>query len=221
MISVQEIGAVLFDMDGVLVLSLAAHEEAFRHVLVQEYNITDFNYKKYAGMRTDECFRQILDQHSRTYTEKEISALTTKKQETAFEYLWKSNPVHPEAHKVLSILYEKYPLALVTSGSKRNMELFLNEYKFRKYFRCVVHGSEVSQAKPAADIYFKASAHLNVSPNNCVVVEDSLPGIYAAKSAGMTVVGVCGILEEQEIREAGAKTVIFDLAELLWILKIR
>jgi len=214
MISFQGILAVIFDMDGVLLLSSAAHDEAFRRVLAQDYGITDFDYKQYAGMRTDECLRQVLDRNGREYTEKDIAGMTTKKQEIAFECLCKRNPVHPEAQKVLSILSGKYPLALATSGSRRNMDLFLRDYEYEKYFRCVVHGSQVSQAKPAPEIYLKASADLDFSPGCCVVVEDALPGICAANSAGMTVVGVCGLLGEEELWKGGAKAVIFDLSEL-------
>lgn len=217
----QGVRAVIFDMDGVLLLSSAAHEEAFRHVLAREYSVTDFDYKRYAGMRTDDCLRRVLDRNGREYTEKDIARLTKKKREMAFEYLCKRNPVHPEAQNVLSILLGKYPLALATSSSRRSMDHFLQNYEYGKYFRCAVHGSQVSQAKPAPEIYLKASACLDISPVRCVVVEDSSPGICAANSAGMTVVGVCGILRYEELRNAGAKAVISDLSELPLLLGVK
>ena len=79
-------------------------------------------------------------------------------------------------------------------------------------FSCVLTGSEVLKGKPAPDIYLKVAEELGVSPCDCLVFEDILPGIYAGKNANMT---VCAVADEDsednwdEIKDA-ADTSVFD-----------
>jgi beta-phosphoglucomutase-like phosphatase (HAD superfamily) len=67
---------------------------------------------------------------------------------------------------------------------------WLNHFDLHPYFHTITTGDDVRQNKPAPDIYYLAAEQLQVSPQKCLVFEDSVFGIQAAKSAGMTVVAV-------------------------------
>lgn len=80
-------------------------------------------------------------------------------------------------------------------------------------------GAMVPKPKPAPDLYLLAANHYNVKPENCLVVEDSVPGIKAAIAANMHVVGFYGASHcydgyEQNLIKAGATTVFNDMDEL-------
>lgn len=82
------------------------------------------------------------------------------------------------------------PIGLATNASPANVEFVLGMAGLSQYFRAVVDGHQVKNPKPCPDIYLLAARLLETKPENCVVFEDSLPGIRAAHAAGMAVVGV-------------------------------
>ena len=79
--------------------------------------------------------------------------------------------------------------------------------------------SHVADGKPAPDLFLAAAIQLEVAPADCIVVEDSVPGIAAAKAAGMTAIGFIGSPHAggrmgPELMAAGARTVIADMRAL-------
>jgi len=80
-------------------------------------------------------------------------------------------------------------MAVASSSSREIVELILSKATIRFFFTAVVSGQDVSQGKPAPDIFLKAAETLEVDPRNCVVIEDSPPGVGGAKNAGMLCVG--------------------------------
>jgi beta-phosphoglucomutase len=79
---------------------------------------------------------------------------------------------------------------MATNAEPDNVEFLLEEAHLRPYFRAVVDGHQVPNPKPHPDIYLRTAELLGAHPRDCVVFEDSLPGIEAARAAGMAVVGV-------------------------------
>ncbi|MBF0278336.1 MAG: HAD family phosphatase [SAR324 cluster bacterium] len=75
--------------------------------------------------------------------------------------------------------------AVGTSSSRKNTELKLKKTRLYEHFNTVVCGDEVDHSKPAPDIYLKVARQLKLEPRECVVLEDSEPGIQAASAAGM------------------------------------
>jgi beta-phosphoglucomutase-like phosphatase (HAD superfamily) len=81
-------------------------------------------------------------------------------------------------------------IGLATNGEPANVDLVLNGANIRKYFKAIVSGHDVERPKPYPDIYLKAAGMLGLKPENCIVFEDSLTGIEAARAAGMRVAGL-------------------------------
>ncbi|HET7544216.1 MAG TPA: HAD-IA family hydrolase, partial [Polyangiaceae bacterium] len=80
-------------------------------------------------------------------------------------------------------------LALSTSGSRRRMNAVIEMYNLAQWLDAAICGEDVPREKPEPDLFLAAAAALSVAPASCLVVEDSAPGIAAARAAGMTVVG--------------------------------
>ena len=84
-------------------------------------------------------------------------------------------------------------LGIATSNSRELVENILRVHRLKNVFSCIKTGSEVLNGKPAPDIYLAVSNELGVSPEDCLVFEDILPGLKAGRAAGMT---VCAVEDE-------------------------
>ena len=82
------------------------------------------------------------------------------------------------------------PRALASSSARRLVEATLARFGVRERFDAVVTGDCVARPKPAPDIFLEAARRVGVPPEGCVVLEDSLAGVHAARAAGMSVVAV-------------------------------
>ena len=84
-------------------------------------------------------------------------------------------------------------------------------------FDAIVDGSDVEHAKPAPDLFLLCARRLGFDPGDCVVIEDSLPGVVAARAAGMTVLGYAERTPPRVLAAAGATvfTRMHELADLL------
>jgi HAD superfamily hydrolase (TIGR01509 family) len=83
-----------------------------------------------------------------------------------------------------------YPLAIATASDRAWVNRWLDHFNLATYFRVIATGDDVTQNKPAPDVYLLAAAKLGVQPARCLVFEDSMAGTCSAKSAGMRVVAV-------------------------------
>ena len=79
---------------------------------------------------------------------------------------------------------------IATSNSRELVEALVSAHHFEPYFDCIMTACDVSRGKPAPDIYLAVAKALGVSPGNCLVFEDIIPGIQAGLSAGMKVCAV-------------------------------
>lgn len=82
------------------------------------------------------------------------------------------------------------PLALATSSVSSSARPFLDRHCLTQLFEVIITGDDVERGKPAPDIYLRAALELNVAAHACLVIEDSLSGIAAAKAAEMRVAAI-------------------------------
>ncbi len=98
-------------------------------------------------------------------------------------------------------------LGIATSNSRELVENVAQVHRLRDYFTSIVTGSEVERGKPAPDIYLKAADELSVSPARCLVFEDIVAGILAGKNAGMR---VCAVADAYSEHDADRKRKLAD-----------
>lgn len=98
-------------------------------------------------------------------------------------------------------------LGIATSNSRELVENVAQVHRLRDYFTSIVTGSEVERGKPAPDIYLKAADELSASPARCLVFEDIVAGILAGKNAGMR---VCAVADAYSEHDADRKRKLAD-----------
>jgi len=209
----QTVRAVVFDMDGVLVLSGPAHWIAWRDVAaahgrpLQHDEFLGFN-----GMTNQDICMRLWGARA---TPEFVAAIADTKERAYRAAVAAAVPLAPGCAEVLAALHRQgQRLAVGSSGPQENVDLVLDGGRIRPFFGAVVHAGLVQRGKPAPDIFLRAASLLAVPPEQCVVVEDAPAGVQAAIAAGMRVVGLATNHAADELREHGARLVLPDLASL-------
>jgi HAD superfamily hydrolase (TIGR01509 family) len=121
----------------------------------------------------------------------------------------------PGAVELLDYLRERgIPRTIATASEKTNVDFFVRELKLGRWFdpARIVYDDLVRPGKPAPDCYLAAAAEIGLAPSRCVVIEDSLSGIRAARAAGTGwVIGLRSSRTGEELERAGADETIADL----------
>lgn len=194
--------AAIFDMDGVLVDSIALHERAWG-LLGQHLNkpFSRDLFLKSNGFPTLAIIMRIFGW---TDDAAEAMALADQK-EALYLQMVKEEGIAP-LHGVVTFLKELHahgvPCAVGTSAPRSNLRIILHAAGIEAYFQATSTVEDVKEGKPAPDIFLKASELLGIPPAHCVVFEDAPAGIIAAKAAEMKVVAIASTHPRHELQEA-------------------
>jgi HAD superfamily hydrolase (TIGR01509 family) len=202
-------------MDGVLIDSGAHHRDAWRQLLADlgRTPAPEF-WRLTIGRPAEEAVALLLD---RPLDTEEASRLARRKREHYTRLAARGMlPIAGAPAFVTALVREGVPRAVATSASRRDMEAMLTGVGLRAHFEVVVTAEDVRRGKPDPEVYVRAAAGLGLPPAGCVVFEDSLVGIRAARGAGMRVIGVCTAHTGDELCAAGAERAIADFAGLTW-----
>jgi beta-phosphoglucomutase family hydrolase len=189
------VSPLIFDMDGVIVDSTATHTEAWI-VYLRENGISADNLTaRMLGKHNGELVRDLFS--SRPLTDETIFEHGAKKEALYREMIGPmlQEKLVPGIREFLT-RNQDMPMAVATNAEPANVQFVLENAGLSQFFRAVVDGSQVSRPKPFPDVFLKAAELLDFAPNNCVVFEDSLTGIQAARASGARVVGVSTTLSE-------------------------
>jgi len=201
--------AVIFDMDGVLVVNHIAHLKAWVEFCHRKNIPTTEEELLSLFGRTNSGFFQVL--YNKPLTNKEITELAYEK-EMIYREIYKDDICAPAGLISLLELLKKHgiKIGMGTSAPIENVDFVLEHLQIGKYFDTIVHEGQVSNGKPHPEIYLKAAEMLNVDPATCIVFEDSVMGIQAGISAGMKVVAITSTFGKVKLQEA---TKIIDTFE--------
>jgi HAD superfamily hydrolase (TIGR01509 family) len=204
--------ALIFDMDGVLIDSEPLHKqakvEAFRRFGIV---LPDSVYDSYKG-RPDATIVQEIVARNGGNDEQAQAVLQLKHR--LFEAREHEMLQVPGAVDFLHWAHLRYHLALATSATARNRAKILEMLRIGNCFEAVVDNSRLERPKPDPEVFQIAMHDLGMEPRVCWVIEDSINGIYAAKAAGCTSVGITTTFSSAELSAAGADLVIDSFAEL-------
>ncbi len=189
---------LIFDMDGVLVDNHKWHFEAWagfgkKHGL----QITAEEFGKHFGSTN----RQVLvSLFGNSLSDNEFKALADEK-EQIYRQMYSSfiKPVDGLPEFLQTIYQQGIPIALATSAPPENVEFTLKATGLKKYFDIITDSSMVTRGKPDPQVYLLTAAKLEVEPGECIVFEDSVPGIKSAKNAGMRVIAVATTHKPDEL----------------------
>src|SRR5436189_1765740 len=178
--------AVIFDLDGVL----AASEPWWNEIdakLLAEY---EFRYRgEYHRNVLGVSYRLAVEFYKNAFhISASVEELMRRRGEIATDFFANRVSLFPSAKTTLEQLREmKLHLAVATSSVSASARPFLDRTGIRSLFSVVVTGDEVQQGKPHPDIYLRAAKKRGISPEACLVIEDALHGVAAAKAANMRV----------------------------------
>jgi HAD superfamily hydrolase (TIGR01509 family) len=180
--------AVVFDLDGVLVDSETAWDEA-RRDLVRERGGTwrPEATRAMMGMSSVEWSRYLRDELGVAMAPEAISEWVVADLERRYR---ERLPLFPGATAAVARVGERWPLGLASSANRPIIDLVLAESGMAARFTATVSSEEVARGKPAPDVYLEAARRLAIDPARCVAVEDSSNGLRAAAAAGMKVIAV-------------------------------
>ncbi len=208
-------GAVIFDMDGVLIDSGAHHRDAWR-LLLGDIGVTpppDY-WRLTIGRPAEEAVPLLL---GRAVERAEVVALAQRKRELYTQLAARGMVAIGGAPAFVETLASQaVPRAVGTSASRRDAEAMLTEVGLRRHFEVIVTAEDVQWGKPNPEVYLKAAEGLGRPPKTCLVFEDSLVGVHAARNAGMRVIGVTSSHTGRELLTAGAERAIADFQGFAW-----
>lgn len=211
--------ALIWDCDGCLIDSEHIACSLGAKLLSDAgYSITAENFiRRFCGQGSAHVFKTILEECGIDYRPHMEGIDKKALQKDAFRLHLK---IIPGIHETLSQL--RLPMAIASGSEYDRLEYTLQLTGLYERFKERIYSSSlVSNGKPHPDIFLYAAAQLSVRPEECLVVEDSLNGVKAAKAAGMTVFGFTGgshILDKEqhrkELMSLGADFVFDDMREL-------
>jgi len=176
-------------MDGVIVDNHEWHFKAWvefgrRHGI----GITEKEFRKYFGS-TNQLVLQSL--FGNELTEKEMEEFAEEK-EAVYRDLYRPYITAVKGlPSYLRLVYDQgFTIALATSAPMANVKFTLAATGLEKYFSIITDSAMVSRGKPDPQVYLLTADKLGVKPAECIVFEDSVPGILSAQKAGMQVIGV-------------------------------
>ena len=209
---------IIFDMDGVLVDSEPFHTLIEkRQFALNGISMPEEEHLSYMGTASEMMWKDIQEKYKTGASVKELLEQNRTESIRFFSEL-DHLPVMDGLPELLKKLRSKnYPLAVASSSFPEIIELILVKSDLKKYFKVIVSGEEAGKSKPAPDIFLLAARKLGVSPENCMVVEDSQNGIKAARAAGMFCVAYQGGSADP-LRQKEADAVIKSYSQLEMLL---
>ena len=193
--------AIIFDMDGVIVDSNPYHKISLKQFAgkyghdLSEQQLREKIYGRTNGEWLKNLFGPLPPE--------QLHRLAEEKEQIFRElYQAEIKPINGLIPFLESIEQHHIPKAIATSAPPSNVDFTLNRTGLRHFFKTILDDTFISHSKPHPEIYLKAAAALQMPPERCIVIEDSLSGIKAGKDAGCKVVGITTTHTPEELTDA-------------------
>ncbi|HEY7326323.1 MAG TPA: HAD family phosphatase [Gemmataceae bacterium] len=207
--------AAIWDVDGTLVDTAELHFQAWQAVCREHGR--DFTRNDFAatfGQRNPEIIRTLFGER---FTEQEIADLGDRKEVLYRDTAKNGVELLPGARQLVHDLHRAgFAQAIGSSAPPANLELILRLTGIARYFTAIVSSEDTERGKPDPQVFLLAADRLGVSPPRCVVFEDAVAGVEAARAGGMKCVAVrcVGHHSEEKLRQAGADRVVETLERI-------
>ena len=206
--------AVVFDMDGVLVDSGAHHRAAWVSLCAELAVEPPHEFWRLTiGRPAEEAVALLVGGVSAT----EAARLAGRKRAHYTEHARRGIVAVRGVQAYVARLEARgVPRAVATSAARVDVERLLDAIGLRAAFDTVVSADDVRRGKPHPEVYLKAAERLAVTPARCLVFEDAVVGVQAARRAGMRVIAVTTSYAGVELIAAGAERAVADFEGLPW-----
>ncbi|KQR72462.1 beta-phosphoglucomutase [Pedobacter sp. Leaf176] len=213
------IKACLFDLDGVLVDTAIYHYQAWKRLAnTMGFDFTEEQNEQLKGVSRVESLNKILSWGGIEKTDTEKEELATLKNSWYVDMITKMTPaeVLPGTVDFLTEVHQAgYRLAL--GSASKNSGIILERTNLAHFFDEIVDGNMVTKSKPDPEVFLKGAEFLGFKPDECVVFEDAVAGVEAAKRGGMKAIGIGekSLLSQADVVVSGLdKLTVEDLKKL-------
>ena len=213
--------AVIFDFDGVITDSEVLHLRAFNKILEQfsvEIDRKDY-YTNYLGYTDADCFRQLIEDGLLDIEPPQIPELIEQKNHVFEELARTEGKTIEGVREFLNMLGQNnIPMAICSGALLTEIELLLDDANLRHFFSVIVSAEHVQNGKPHPEGFLLTLKSINdgrdmpITANQCVVIEDSLWGLQAAKAAGMHSIAVTNSYDAGQL--SLAEKIVDNLSDL-------
>jgi HAD superfamily hydrolase (TIGR01509 family) len=206
--------AVIFDWDGTLADTLPVVVLSFQKVLREiGCGVSDEFLAKQIGIGARNMFKDALRLTGIVLDEKTIDRLLEEKTKIHAE-LADRIELFDGAVVLLDSLRFKLKMALATMSNRIVIEKLLKKKRLEGYFDFVITADDVSKPKPDPEVFLRCASKLGCQPERCVVVEDSVFGVAAAKKANMRCIAVpSGAYSKAELEKEQPDLIVDSLKE--------
>ena len=196
----SKLAAVIWDMDGVIADTASYHFQAWQTVFPRRgatFTIADFRH--HFGQRDDTIIRDTIS----GLTDEEVYAIADEKEAAFRREAAPKVKALPGAVALIKLLYKRrVKMAIASSAPIENIELITARLEIGSYFQVIVWGREVAEGKPSPLVFLLAAQKLLVAPEDCVVIEDAVAGVAAARRAEMKCLAVTNNHSWESLRQA-------------------
>lgn len=201
---------VIFDLDGVLVDTGWAHRQAWYDLAGTEgLEMSDDFFRDTFGMQN----AAILPMLRPGISQDEVERLSDCKEQRYRDLVEQRLEFAEGAEALVNDLKRHgFRLAIGSSAPPENLDLFWSRLALADFFDARVTKEEITESKPSPQTFLAAARKLGIEPARCVVVEDAVQGVQAARAGGMPIVAVTTTRSRQDL--AQADRVVDNLSEL-------
>jgi beta-phosphoglucomutase family hydrolase len=192
--------AVLWDLDGVIADTAVYHYKAWVDVFGKMgKTFTEEQFMGHFGQRHDTIIHSVLGD----VPEDKFDAITEEKQENYRRRVAENIKPMPGAIDLIKSLRQNgIKTAIASSAPPENVDIIVRGLGIEGCFDAYARGTEVAEGKPSPLVFLLAAEKLGVRPASCVVIEDAIAGVTAAKNAGMKCIAVTNSHPAEKLKEA-------------------
>ncbi len=197
----RRLEAVLWDLDGVIADTGDYHYRAWGDIFQEKgVTFTREDFMRHFGQRHDTIIRFALGDD---ISPEEFEAITERKQQEYRRLVAGNIKPLPGAVELIKSLNEhRIKTAIASSAPLDNIEIIIKGLGIEDCFQAIAWGTEVPEGKPSPQIFLLAAKKLGVEPGNCLVIEDAIAGVDAAREAGMKCIAVTNSHPISSLRKA-------------------
>lgn len=216
------IKAILMDFNGVIIDDEPIQHAAYREMLHEDgIDISDEDYYSRLGMDDRTFVASILEAAGKEAGVDRVGELTRGKTEKWRAIVEETMPLFPGVEEFVKKMSNELTLGIVSMARREEIDFVLEKTGIAPCFSIVISADDVTACKPdpqcyregfrRIDAYRSSHGHLPMVHGDCLVIEDSPPGVQAGRAAGLPVLGVTNTVSAEALRAAGAGSIATNL----------
>ncbi len=192
--------AVIFDMDGVIINSEPIHQKTELDALAKHGLIIENKDLSFLSGATRNAFIKGISEKYDFHPDWDL--LFEHKDQNFYQLMHDVEPIPGVLTFIEDLRLNGLKLAIATSGQERSMHFVLDKFNLKTTFGAMISASDVTKSKPHPQGFLKAASNLSVDPGQCVVIEDSVNGVRAAKAANMYAIAITTTFSRDKLHQA-------------------